>query len=228
MPIPKFEFEDADAGLPRQPVPVRFACMAADWSPALFADLVTGDEQLGPPLLTVWQYDEQNERVGRIPPQAYGDLIPRDARLAEALSGIPANHFVWSDELSIAFSQLIDLTIGREVANEAQLEIRWDTAIDKDCARKVAEGPDFSKIFAPSRKDCYLKKVGGAWITSYDGIETPIKHSIGLVYLQYLLAHPYRDVPVNDLNTCAYPPAGADIQDAADYERAVSMTKCKK
>ena len=71
MPIPKFEFEDADAGLPRQPVPVRFACMAADWSPSMFARFVEGSNDGVGQIVTVYAFDPKRKTIGEIHPIEY-------------------------------------------------------------------------------------------------------------------------------------------------------------
>src|SRR6266852_4015849 len=134
MPIPSYKFEDAKAGLPRQPVPVRLACLAANWTPRLFAVLVTGDSELGSPLIRVWEYDEKTRNVGEVHSESYNGIIPDgDLTRCDELAALPPNHFVWSDELVIAFSDLIDLTIGRESAHEDGLGIRWQPAL-LDCA----------------------------------------------------------------------------------------------
>ena len=165
MPIPKFNFEDADAGLPQHPVPVRLACLAADWSPALFAVVVSGDANLGPPLLAVWEYEENNGHFGQVHARAYVDLIPPDATLPEAIAALPENHFVWSDDLRTAFSDLIDLTIGRDAAHADNLAIIWDPA-HKGCDLLVAQCPDFSKLLSSPQEICFLRKSGGAWMAS--------------------------------------------------------------
>ena len=42
MPIPVFQFDNTATGTPRQPVPVRFACLTTGWGPRMFAEFVTG------------------------------------------------------------------------------------------------------------------------------------------------------------------------------------------
>jgi hypothetical protein len=193
MPIPSYEFEDESSGSPRQPISVRFACLAANWTPRLLAVLITGDETLGSPLLRVLEYDENTGHAGEVHPESYIGLIPPEAALPEAVAALPRTHFVWSDELVTAFSDFIDLTSDREMAREMGLGIRWRPAL-RGVDALISECPDLSSLTSTASGECTLKRVHNAWLASYDGIEVPLKHSIGLHFLSYLLQRPDREI----------------------------------
>ena len=213
MPIPSYEFEDESSGSPRQPISVRFACLAANWTPRLLAVLITGDENLGSPLLRVLEYDENTGHAGEVHPESYSGLIPPEAALPEAVAALPRTHFLWSDELVTAFSDFIDLTSDREMAREMGLGIRWRPAL-RGVDALISECPDLSSLTSTASGDCTLKRVHNAWLASFDGIEVPLKHSIGLHYLYYLLQRPSREVTATVLSNYGHFPG--DWQAAED------------
>ena len=204
MPIPKFEFEDADAGLPRQPVPVRFACMAADWTPALLAEVVLGEMNEGYSLLAVHEYDPATNWEGMVQPHTYEPYRQyRGQPLPDQLKKLPVNQFVWSNEFAWVFSYLNELTIGRESA--ASMAIRWKPALG-NCADIVSESTDLSALTRSAFSDCSLRISGKACIAYYAGVQGQFKESKGLRYLVILLRRPKEDFSVNDLELEVNPP----------------------
>jgi len=213
MPIPSYKFEDAKAGFPPRPVPVRFACRAANWTPSLFAVLVTGDSELGPPLIRVWEYNENTEHVGEVHSESYNGIIPDgDLTRCDELAALPPNHFVWSDELVIAFSDLIDLTSDRDSAHEEGLGIRWQPAL-LDCAGVVSKCTDLSPLDSQYSEINRIRRVGDAWAITFRGVEAPVKHTVGLIYISHLLVRPDREFSVTDLNIVANPAPVTGEQD---------------
>ena len=197
MPIPKFEFEDADAGLPRQPVPVRFACMAADWTPALLAEVVLGEMNEGYSLLAVHEYDPATNWEGIVQPHTYEPYRQyRNQSLRDQLAKLPPNHFVWSDELVWAFSDFIDRTIGRESA--AGLGIRWQPALG-DCADIVAESIDLSGISETPAPQYSIHVQNSICDVHFQGKASRFKDSTGFKYIRILLARPDKEVAVQAL-----------------------------
>jgi hypothetical protein len=95
MPIPTFQFDDPDAGFPRQPVPARWACLAARWHPSTFAQFVVGlTDEIGP-IVTVYTLDADTKVIGEVHPNDYAQYLklPQEP-LFGAIAAIPSNHFV--------------------------------------------------------------------------------------------------------------------------------------
>ena len=164
MPKPKFHFDHKARGLPRQPVPVRIACLAADWTPKLFARLVNWSiEECGKPLIDVYAFDESTHHVSEVTPSSYSPAIKEfSGNLPSDLLILPANHFVWSDEFVSAFSGYIDNVFGREDAWEGGYGIRWTPEVPDDCATAINECVDLSSLI----------KVGSARIEPASNIES--------------------------------------------------------
>src|SRR3712207_605218 len=134
MPAPSFRFDDLASGLPRQPVPIRFVCLAADWTPSVLAEVVGGFNQGFPPILTVYEFNPTSAAIGEVHPDRYAKFRTASGPLSTVLADLPANHFVWSDDLVIAFSDFIDLTSDRITAREQGHKIRWNPALSDSAA----------------------------------------------------------------------------------------------
>jgi hypothetical protein len=204
MPIPKLQFEDPTAGLPPQPVPVRLACIVANWSPALFAEVVLGKMNEHRPFITVHEFDPKADWTGEVQSENYEQYRQHRGRpLCEQLAELPANHFVWSDDLVSAFSDLIDLTIGRESA--AGLGIRWQPALG-DCADVVAKSIDLSSVTQAEDSPSSIRVGAKACVVNYDRTPGHFKEGKGLKYILVLLRHPEVEFGVMDLEGIVYPP----------------------
>ncbi len=221
MPLPQILFEDHNLGHPqRQPVAVRFACLIADWSPGLLAEIVGGPGEY-PPLLTVYEFDPTTGHVGEVRRDAYAAIRALKAPLPETLAAIPANHFVWSDDLVIAFSEYIDLTIGRESANEEGEGLRWNPALG-DCATVVAAAADFSMLNKPAENRTYV--VNGVRSFEFEGTTVQVKDSLGLRYVGHLIFHPGRKFSVTQLDRIANPPPPGADPEAPEIVDAVAIS----
>jgi len=229
MPIPKFVFTDAPAGLPRAPVPVRYACMAANWSPALLAEVVCGAMNESRPLLTVFEYDPTFKRSGEVSPEAYeGYRNYRGQPQRDQLARLPINHYVWSDALISANSDLVDLTVGRDQADGQW--IRWEVALG-DCADIVAESIDLSELNLLEKADPRLRISAKACLSSYERTQGQFKDSKGVRYIVELLRRPApaKALTVSELDMLVNPSLAtsataeatiADMAGEADFEDA--------
>jgi hypothetical protein len=211
MPIPTYKFEDPSAGLPPRPVPVRFACLAVDLPPSFFALLVTGGYLQREPLLEVYEYDEPTGRIGQVHPENYRDIVPVDAfkEPGGEFVWLPRNHFVWSDALVNAYSFLINSPDNPDYVVSAGYAVRWKPAL-WGAGNVISECVDIAKISAQFLDSPRIKQVGRAWNISYKGVDVPVKHSKGMLYLSHLLLHSDKDVSVADLNFIANPHAHGD------------------
>ena len=205
MPIPKFEFEDADAGLPRQPVPVRFACMAADWSPSMFARFVEGSNDGVGQIVTVYAFDPKRKTIGEIHPIEYSQYtsLP-DEPLANAVSELPSNHFVWSDEFVSSFSDYVDLCLDRETARLNGLHIRWVPDL-KDCAEVVEGAVDLSSLCEPKSLENRMHLEDDTWTITFGGVTKHIRNQTGFRYIRHLLSKPDTWISVRDLRRVVEP-----------------------
>lgn len=205
MPIPKFQFDDPEAGFPRQAVPVRWACMAGNWHPSMFAKFVVGlTDEIGP-IVTVYALDTDTKQFGDVHPQDYAQYLTlAQEPLSGALAAIPANHFVWSDELIQSFSDFVDFCLDRETARSTGLHIRWTPDL-KNCSPILDQCADFSSLLesASTENRMYLEDV--TWTITFGGITKYIKHQTGFRYIHYLLTHPDKAISVKDLELIIEP-----------------------
>jgi hypothetical protein len=163
MPIPRLNIKDKVGGTPRQPVPLRYACLVANWSPQFLLELLSmslGDEvyaSQGFPFLEGHELSNRGELD--CPPEEYArllDLLPKVVELPKeeveswrldehvrrqrqiraerhvpaAYRCLPANHFVWSDELAATFSEVVDFFYSdRADAARSGEKLRWRPAV---------------------------------------------------------------------------------------------------
>ena len=207
MPLPKFAFEDENAGLPRQPVPVRYACLAADWSPALFVSVVLGRMNDDHPLIKVYEFDPHIQNVGEIPSAWYESLernlvATRGQSTCQQLTLLPVNHFVWSDDLIWAFSDFIDLTIGRESASG--LHVRWTPALG-ECSAAILECTDVAHLGPAQPLKNSFAKIGEVRSITFNGSQKHMKNSMGLNYIELLLKKPNKAISVEEMDVLLNP-----------------------
>jgi len=201
MPIPTFHFDESALGLPRQPVPVRFACFAANWSIGMVATALTPQEDFYGQLLKVYEFNPENGYVGEVAPSFYTQFRHLDFPTPETLALIPANHFVWSDDLIHAFSDFVRLAWSDEDAQAAAAGVRWNPALG-DCYEVVAHSTDLSQLqpshvdVVPSGNRIYC--VDGIWTLEFMGETVRIKSSKGIRYINYLLTHPRKEISAVD------------------------------
>ena len=212
MPIPEFKFEDEKKGVPRHPVPVRFACIAANWAPKMFAALVAGEEKLGGPLLDVYEFNGASRLFGEVHPETYSKLFSAQQKMVISdLEVLPVNHFVWSDELALAYSQLIDSTIGRDDASSEGMAIRWQPAFGEN-ASVLEQCADLVTIVEYKSSYCFIRSVNDIWSISYNGKMISISDQKGIHYIKILLLKPREKFTIQNLHLLVNPPpVGADV-----------------
>jgi len=208
--IPEFRFDDEAKGLPPHPVPVRYACLAADWSPALLADILAKRAPFGKSL-TVWNYDEASGRVGEVLPNTYPIFAPEKQN---DLKLLPANHFIWSDDLVKAYSEYIDQTLDRDDARELGMGIRWRPAssLNNDA---IKECHDLSTLIEEYSENNFIRYNNNIWTINYSNHQENIPDRIGIHYIKILLMSPTSEFSSRDLQIQVNPPPslpGIDIQ----------------
>ncbi len=198
------QFEDLDRGLPRQRVAVRIACVVTNWPPQLLASLIVSCENVVDRQLLAYELNKSTGAWGDVAALSYADI----ARLSgptrqETLGQVPANHFVWSDELADAYSDYIDNTIGRDEAHRAGAYLRWTPAVG-DLLDLLKECPNPSS----SRADtCRITCDGNVWTFMFAGRPVSIKHEKGFAYLQQLLRNPGKHFSYQELYDAVNPRA---------------------
>ena len=213
MPIPTFRFDQPTLGLPRQPVPVRFACFATNWSIGRIATALSPEDAFNGQLLRAYEVNAETGYVGEVAPDFYEQFRRLDFPKPETLALIPPNHFVWSDELIQAYSDFVGLTWNREDAHAAAAGVRWAPALG-DCAEVVAQSTDLSQLTpchekeAPSRNIIYC--VNDIWTLEFMGAQVLLKNNVGIRYINYLLTHPSIEISAEKLVSIINPPPPLD------------------
>jgi hypothetical protein len=131
VPIPTLHIADEALGLPRQPIPLRLACLVTGLTCAdvryLLADIQAG----GQPFLSAYEY-RPDDAPRLLPPDHYRSSLPnppRELPTAVFLQALPSNHFVWSDDLAAAFSQFVFDCPGPERAADDGWGLNWHPAL---------------------------------------------------------------------------------------------------
>jgi len=105
MPIPALAITDEARGRPRQPVPLRYACLVTGLSCANFRYLLTSIQEWGEAYLTAYEHGRGEEHRA-VRPDFYRTLlheVSNDPPSSDFLATLPADHLVWSDELPALF-----------------------------------------------------------------------------------------------------------------------------
>ena len=224
MAIPSFHFDHPNLGLPRQPVPVRLACFAANWSIGMLATALSPEDSFHGSLLTAYEYNEGTGYVGEVVPTYYQQFRHIAFPTPETVGLLPENHFVWSDDLIQAYSNFVDLTWHRDDAHADEAGVRWTPALG-DCEQVVAQSADFSRLSthqtgnAPPRNRIYCSNE--IWTLEFDDSTVRIKDSKGVGYLGHLLTHPGDQISAVELYRLINPPPIQDtlhssLKDAVD------------
>lgn len=171
------------------------------------AQAVTGFDQGYPPILCVYEFDPSSAHIGEVHPGQYDQFRDLRALTAEALGALPANHFVWSDELVQAYSDYIDLTSDRPTAMEGGLKIRWNPALG-DCRDVIAQSIDLSRLSAgPLHR---TKVRDGIRTFVFAGNEISLGEQNGLALISTLLLNAHKAFAAADLEVRALPAVPVD------------------
>jgi len=152
MPIPDIQMEDSVAGTPRQAVPLRYACLVADWSPGTLLSLLAGVDDIHMPSLSGYVATDRGPEEYH--PSEYARLRARLVQVPGAVVGmrdLPCDHFVWSDDFAAAFTRVIDASSDREYEAGLGTGLRWRPALMEHEAA-IAECTDISN-YKSVRKD---------------------------------------------------------------------------
>lgn len=134
MPIPELHFEDERKGLPRQPVPVRFAVLISGLTVLQFVEMMTNifklDDHAAFALLDCYEFSAGKIRTCRT--SAISSIYEETKLLCtekKRMKHLPSSWFVYSDDMVSAFSNWVDLTVGRESAWEDDMGLNWNPAL---------------------------------------------------------------------------------------------------
>jgi hypothetical protein len=126
--MPLLKIEDPVRGLPRQPVPLRFAFLVAGLSWDNFTFLFSKRVEDIHEYLTAYEY-----APGQVPREVRREAfvgLERDcgqpAGPRQCLECLPVDQFVWSDDLASAFSDFLRDYPGFDDARERGLSLMWD------------------------------------------------------------------------------------------------------
>lgn len=175
----------------------------------MLATALSPEDSVHGTLLTAYEYNEGTGYEGEVAPNFYEQFRHLPFPTKDTLGLLPANHFVWSDDLIEAYSNFVDLTWNREGAQAACAGVRWTPALI-DCASIVAESVDFSplsgnrvvKTSSQNRIYCSNK----IWTLEFNGSAVQIKNSKGIGYINHLLTHPLIRISATELYRLITPP----------------------
>ena len=162
MPVPSLSIEFPDEGLPRQPVPLRFALLVTGLPFSEFLFLLAKRQEGRYEYLTGYEYvaGAEPRAVRREFYEAIAEQVADQAtELVELLALLPANHFVWSDELAAAFSQFILDHPGVDMAQAQGMGLCWNPAL-LGLDALIEECPDATPVVELSQRE--LRKRGTA------------------------------------------------------------------
>lgn len=139
--------EDEIYGLPRQPVPLRLVPLITGWSVHELFQHLTDRIEDRYELLTAYDYQAGNSPA-QIRPSTFNAILSKSSvslTSSENIKLINSRYFVWSDDLTKAFTDYIDYYIGRETAHRAGLRLLWNPPLDS--AKSLIDScPDFKNI----------------------------------------------------------------------------------
>lgn len=207
MPIPTFHFDDETRGLPRQPVPVRFACIATGWSPNTIASLASGKTTgYGGPLIDIHAFNDITKKAGDVAPSIYAAILKSlSGNLSDDLQKLPANHFVWSDNLAYAFTTLINEADDTDEIRQYGIKIYWNPELGGNTS-VIDECPDLSPLVKDESSQNVISFNNDIWSISYNGQQVNIPDQKGIHYIKILLLHPQVEYSIQDLYIEVNPP----------------------
>ena len=164
MPTPLLRICNDGNGTPRQPVPLRYACLVTAWSPGLLLTILGRSD---PVLPTLQGHECSGSEVRACHASSFRTLLASLPQATDQLRHLPHNQFVWSDELATAFSDFIDATSDRESEAQAGTGLIWDTAIG-DVAEAISECVDLSLVAPRIPNSETPRESGKAWTRQRD------------------------------------------------------------
>jgi len=180
VPIPTLAITDETRGLPRQRVPLRYACLVTGLSCANFRYLLTNIQEWGEAYLTAYEH-RSGEAPRAVRPDFYRTLLhgaSNEPPSPDALATLPADHFVWSDELAGAFSSFIDDCPGRKQATADGMGLEWHPALlGMDALIAECEAIDEPRQHAENVEPGTAPRPRGATPTSASPIDRPVAMS---------------------------------------------------
>ncbi len=139
-------------GEPRfnQPVPLRLVPLITDWTVNMLLGLMgdgyeVSDRQIFPLDAFIYDGTPTPKSTHRSTYNKLRKSVTQSGDEQAWVSALPANHFVWSDDLVNAFTRVIDDTSSREEAVSTDTRLIW--APDTNSIQPLLdECPDFEKV----------------------------------------------------------------------------------
>lgn len=217
MPLPTFKFISDKLSPLRQAVPLRYACLAADLSVGqLFEAISNRQSVFYSPILVVYEFYKTNNCYAEVTPSVYEKLSRGlSGILEEDLLLIPPQHFVWSDDLLDAYSQVVDQTGNRETARLYGEGVRIPVALDM-YADILEQCEDLSSLAAciPQPVNSIVMNSKQICTITYLEKESIHKVSKGIKYIKLLVQHPTKVYSVNSLDLLVNPSVASDTDES--------------
>lgn len=178
MPIPKLNITDELEGLPRQPVPLRYAVLVTGLPVKNFVAMLANSifDSSIPPFPLLAAYTNSGEKTNRCPARRFNSLREQMAQLPsenECMKQLPANLLVYSDELAVAFYELIKIT-GPENYDPGEMVLDWDPHLHPHEAEIEACPPIYVPSSELSRGELRKQQTAQkhqAWYNEYSQIK---------------------------------------------------------
>jgi len=203
--------------------------LVSEWSPYLLASILGQLERFTS--LKAYQFNANSDKISEVPPSVYNDLHSKiknqsagagNGNSPDYLELLPVDHFVWSDDLVLAYSNYIDECVGREDAHETCNFNWWPIFENRVSEQKAIEAcPDLSRLVQGAGVTNLIRCIDEVWTIQYNGHGIHISHKIGLAYISHLLMAPGKEITVWDLHIGTnLPPTTTEttIHDLFDHE----------
>jgi hypothetical protein len=138
MPVPTLTFINPTAGVPRKPVPLRYAILVTGLDAGIICALLSGelhypgaDDEGFEPLLTAYEITSKPSarKVTQGVVESVRSQISPHSKLKAQLKQIPKSFYVWSDDLAQAFQHYIKLVPGYDDAYRMRLDLNWNPGL---------------------------------------------------------------------------------------------------
>lgn len=142
------QIDDEINGFPSQPIPLRLVPFITGWSLKQLLEYLSELQFDRYVLLTAYEY-RNTKFPGEVDRKFFAELLLEisDSELLK----IPSNHFIWSDKLTWAFSQYLDLYYPREDTPSHIPKLIWDPALGEN-ASLIHECSNFYEVLPKSLK----------------------------------------------------------------------------
>jgi hypothetical protein len=150
-------FLNTATGVPRKPVPLRYAVLITELDVGSFCALLSGElhyagayDAIAEPLLSAYELSSAPSalKVTRSAMQSICSQVALRPTKKSQLKEIPKSFYVWSNDLADAFEHYITLVPGRDNARLWQLKLNWNPSLG-NLKPLIEECPNPENIGSP-------------------------------------------------------------------------------